>query len=223
LVKVKICGITNEEDALEAVKCGADFLGFVFVKGTPRFRDKNVVKQIVSNGLKEINPDVVCVGLFINEDLELVAENVNCCGLNCVQLHGDESPAYCNELKTLLLEKFDMSLAIIKSFKVDSEILPNGGYTTSDYNGVDYFVFDTFHPEIAGGTGSKFDLEVLEKETIAIKKPFFVAGGLNPRNVSYVIEKVSPYGVDVSTGVESILGKKDKNLLKEFIYNAKNV
>ncbi|MFH1395694.1 MAG: phosphoribosylanthranilate isomerase [Candidatus Omnitrophota bacterium] len=222
MVKVKICGITNQEDALEAVTCGADFLGFIFVKNTPRFVNKNIVKAILSSGFKKINPNLICVGLFKDEGLEEVADIINYCGLNCVQLHGAETPDYCARLKKVLCKEYGTLVTVIKSFKVGQEILPNGNYGIRDYESADYFVFDTFHPEIAGGTGTEFDTEVLKKEKVRIKTPFFIAGGLNPGNVSYVVKNILPYGVDVSSGVETIVGKKDKNLLKEFIYNAKN-
>ncbi|MBU1894351.1 MAG: phosphoribosylanthranilate isomerase, partial [Candidatus Omnitrophica bacterium] len=211
MVKVKVCGITNEEDAVEAVQCGADFLGFIFIENTTRFVEESVIKKIVSCNLRKTKQDIVFVGLFKDENLEKVTEKVNYCGLNCVQLHGDESPDYCARLKKVLLEEYDTALTVIKSFKVAEEILPNIDYSVRDYDSADYFVFDTFHSTLAGGTGTKFNVEVLKKKKWQIEKPFFVAGGLTPQNVSDVVKNIAPYGVDVSSGVESVPGKKDKN------------
>jgi phosphoribosylanthranilate isomerase len=215
MVKVKICGITNAEDAARACEYGADLLGFIFVEGTPRAVEKDTVKDIVSSIPAGVGENTEKVGLFRDESLGVVAETLMYCGLESVQLHGDESPDYCRELK----EKLPVN--IIKVFKVREDVLPAGSHVIDDYGDVDHFVFDTFHPETPGGTGSSFDWEVLLREKGRIKKPFFIAGGLDPANVAEAVRTVRPYGVDVSSGVEKVPGKKDENLLKEFIKNAK--
>jgi len=205
LVKVKICGITNLEDAVRACEYGADLIGFIFVKGTPRVVVAGDVEKILSGISPDLRGKVDRVGLFRDEKPEVVEEAVASCGLNCVQLHGSLKDALGRELK------------IIKTFKVKESILPAGGFGVKDYIDADFFVFDTFHPEIAGGTGVRFDWEVIKKEKPHIEKPFFVAGGLTPENVSDAVKTVCPYGVDVSSGVENSPGKKDGKLLKEFI------
>jgi len=219
-VKVKICGLTNLEDAAAACKYGADLLGFIFVKGTPRYIGN--IKNIILDLPAEVKSAAGIVGLFRDEELDEVAGIVSECGLDHVQLHGDETPEYCRELKDILQKKHNMALKIIKTFKVADAILPHGKYSFEDYENADYFVFDTFHPHVMGGTGLRFDWKVLIKERDRIKKPFFIAGGLTPENVPEAIKAVCPYGVDVASGVESSPGRKDEKLLKEFIHNAKN-
>ena len=217
MVKVKICGITNLKDAVKACEYGADLLGFIFVEGTPRCVDAEKTKKITS----ELPKGVSKVGLFKDTRLESVIEAFLYSDLDSIQLHGEESPDYCRTLKDLLGQEKHIQANIMKVFKVAEEILPIGSHGIEDYKDVDYFVFDTFHPEIAGGTGAKFDWEILNKEKNRINKPFFIAGGLGPANVSETVKVVSPYGVDVSSGVEKSPGIKDEKLLKEFIENAK--
>jgi phosphoribosylanthranilate isomerase len=221
MTKVKICGITNLDDAVKACEFGADLLGFIFVKGTPRNAEVDKVKGIVSGLPEELKDKVGKVGLFKDEDLKKVAETVISCGLDHVQLHGDESPDYCGKLKDKIWVEGDIRVKIIKVFKVKEEIMPIGEYSIGDYEKADFFVFDTYHPDIAGGTGKKFNWETLNREKERINKPFFIAGGLNPENVSKAVKTARPYGVDVSSGVEKTPGVKDEKLLKEFIKNAK--
>jgi phosphoribosylanthranilate isomerase len=221
MTKVKVCGITNSGDAMKACDLGADFLGFIFVKRTPRAVNKEAVREIVSlvSVESEAPHKPALVGLFKNEDLKKAAETVISCGLDHVQLHGDESPDYCAKLKDSIWVKGDIRIKVIKVFKVKEEIMPIGEYGLDDYTKADFFVFDTYHPVVAGGTGEGFDWKVLKQYDI--NKPFFIAGGLTPANVLEAVKAVSPYGVDVSSGVEKAPGIKDDKLLKEFIENAK--
>ncbi|RKY43140.1 MAG: N-(5'-phosphoribosyl)anthranilate isomerase [Candidatus Makaraimicrobium thalassicum] len=219
MVKVKICGLTNVKDASRACDYGADLLGFIFVKGTPRYVEN--IRDIISDLPPEVKNKTGRVGLFKDEELEEVARTVAGCDLDYVQLHGEERPDYCRALKNILRDRHNLSAKIIKTFKIRDRILPQGQYSPCDYEQADYFVFDTFHPEISGGTGRRFDWQVLIKERERIKKPFFIAGGLTPENVASAVKTVRPYGVDVSSGVEDLPGEKDENLLKEFIENAK--
>jgi phosphoribosylanthranilate isomerase len=138
-----------------------------------------------------------------------------------VQLAGSEKPAFCLELKTLIAEKHKKRINIIKTFKVGQEIMPYGPYGMDDYTEADFFLFDTYVPGLAGGTGKKFNWEAVAAKRGSIKKPFFLAGGLNAGNVSEAIAAVRPYGVDVSSGIEKRPGEKDPELLKEFVSNAK--
>ncbi|MGB2601157.1 MAG: phosphoribosylanthranilate isomerase [Candidatus Omnitrophota bacterium] len=216
MVKVKICGITSFEDADKACEYGADFLGFIFVKGTPRCIDPFEASDIIQK-LKERFDHVGMVGLFKDEDIVKVREVVSSCNLDHVQLHGGELPGYCRELKAVT------GVKIIKAFKVDGDILSHGSHRISDYADADYFVFDTYHPLVAGGTGVQFDWDALSGLNDDIRGRSFVAGGLAPDNVAEAVRTVKPYGVDVSSGVEESPGKKDDKLLKEFIENAKKV
>ena len=215
MTKVKICGITNSEDAIKACEYGADLVGFIFVQGTPRAVDIDVVKKIL---VDIADKQVGKTGLFKDHDLKKVIEIISGSDLDHAQLHGNETPEYCEELKQSFAGR---DKKIIKTFKVKDKILLSGDFGLSAYDMVDYFIFDAYHPEMAGGTGERFNWDVLVKENENIHKPFFLAGGLTAENVSQAVRTVRPYGVDVSSGVEKAPGKKDENFLKEFIENAK--
>ncbi len=217
--KVKICGITNPEDALKACEGGADLLGFIFIAGTPRYVYADKVNSIMNDFPDTIYRNVQKVGLFKDEKPGKIETAIKEAHLNAVQLHGKENPAYCSKIK----EYFGNRVEVFKVFKVKDSIMPCGEYMPSDYKDVDFFVFDTYHPEMDGGTGEKYDWSILANAKEKIDKPFFVAGGLNPGNVKEAIETIQPYGVDVSSGIEARPGEKDDKLLKEFIENAKDV
>lgn len=216
MVKVKICGITNAEDAMLACESGADLLGFVFVAQTPRAVERDKVKQIVSRVRERFGDKVSLVGLFKDEDPGVVESTLKECGLDHVQLHGDESEEYCAQLKARL-----PGIKIIKVFKVRHGIMPIAGKLPADYGSADIILFDTYHPSASGGSGTRFEIDALKKDMAGSKKPFFVAGGLKAVNVADVILEAKPNGVDVSSGVESSPGRKDAKILKEFIENAK--
>lgn len=213
MVKIKICGLTNLEDALKACEYGADLLGFLFAPESPRYVDVELVKKII----KEIPRGIEKVGLFKDQVLDEVVKNVIDCGLSAVQLHGNESPEYCGDLIDRL-EQEGRGIKVIKTFKVKYKILAS--MPLEAYEAADYYLFDTFHPKMMGGTGVKFDWEILKD--FKGERPFFLAGGLTPCNVEEAIKKVRPYGVDVSSGVERTIGEKDGKKVKEFIQNAKN-
>jgi phosphoribosylanthranilate isomerase len=211
-VRVKICGITSYEDASLAVTEGADLVGFVLVGASPRRVSVNEAKEIV----KKLPPGVAKVGLFRNEAPEKVVEAVCDAGFDHIQLHGEESPVYCHEVaKALSVRGKDVK--IIKVFRIGPG---SDGRRPEEYTlHSDLWLFDTFVRDIAGGSGEVFDwarLDGFKKE-----KLFFLAGGLTPENISEAVRTVRPYGVDVSSGVESSPGKKDRVKVKEFIQNAK--
>ena len=212
MTKVKICGLTNSEDALLACEFGADLVGFLFAEESPRFITPDEVKNIIL----KLPSDVGKVGLFKDHTLEVVKEDVMFCQLDHVQLHGSESPEFCRELRKILKTN-GRDITIIKTFKVKDTVL---GISPNEYDDVDYYLFDTYHPQMMGGTGIRFDWNVLKE--FSGNKPFFVAGGLDPENVAAAVAQLRPYGVDTSSGVEKVEGKKDKNKIKEFILNAKN-
>ena len=214
-MKVKICGITNEYDAAKACEYGADYLGFIFVQNTPRIVEPEKAKEITESLPRGVGK----VGLFMDNVIDKVADVVILCDLDHVQLHGGESPDYCRQLKEALGRR-GRDISIIKALRVSEKIL---GTSASEYIHADYFVFDTFQPGTPGGTGSKFNWDVLKEQRDEIEKPFFLAGGLNPENVAEAIRIVDPYGVDVASGVEKFPGRKNEYLLKEFIENAKNL
>ena len=196
-VRVKICGITSLDDALFAAECGADALGFVFWKKSPRFVEPAIVKAIV----KALPPFVSCVGVFVDEEASRANEIARQAGLSCVQLHGSETPEFCK-----LIE-----LRVVKAFRIKESADIS---RLSDYD-VSAFLLDSYSEGIPGGTGKVFDWDC----AIEAKKygRIILAGGLTPGNIEEALRKVGPYGVDVSSGVESSKGKKDWVKVKEFI------
>ena len=205
MTKVKICGITELRDALKAHELGADFVGFIFFENSPRKIDTTAASRII----KGLPDGLEKVGLFLNQDEEYVRRTARTCGLDILQLHGRETPEYCARLRK--------DFKIMKSFKIkDASSLED----VNDYDDVDFYLFDTYVKGMPGGTGKSFDWDLLKGKTF--KKGIFLAGGLKPENVAAAVGKVSPYAVDVASGVEKSPGKKDHRLLKEFIDNAKN-
>ncbi|MCK4248688.1 MAG: phosphoribosylanthranilate isomerase [Candidatus Omnitrophica bacterium] len=199
MIKIKICGITNLEDAQLAVESGADSIGFVFTKSPRRISplDAGLI-------IKEIPLSVDTVGVFVDETLQELDEIIRISHINTIQLHGLESPEYCSNFKS--------KVKVIKTFRVkDKEFLQKmSAYKT------DNFLLDTYISGQPGGTGKVFDWNLAA--TAARKYPnIILAGGLNPDNICEALNSVKPYGVDVSTGIEACPCKKDPVLLKEFI------
>ena len=205
--KIKICGITNSDDALAAVTAGADSLGFVFHKASPRYVTAEVVRRIVAT----LPPFVLPVGVFVNEDMKVVRDLMDACGLALAQLHGDESAAYCEQLGRPVLKA--IRLRDMGSFLSLAEYKGRAG--------VRGFVIDAYSETAYGGTGQTTDWSLAAEaaNTAAI----LLAGGLTSENVSEAIAKVRPYGVDVSSGVEASPGKKDHGKVKAFIQAVKLV
>jgi len=205
--KIKICGITNSDDARAAVTAGADALGFVFHKASPRYVTAEVVRRIVAT----LPPFVLPVGVFVNEDMKVVRDLMDSCGLALAQLHGDESAAYCEQLGRPMLKA--IRLRDMGSFLSLAEYKGRAG--------VRGFIIDTYSETAYGGTGQTTDWSLAAEaaNTAAI----LLAGGLTPENVSEAIVKVRPYGVDVSSGVELSPGKKDQGKVKAFIQAVKLV
>ncbi|NIP99100.1 MAG: phosphoribosylanthranilate isomerase [Nitrospinaceae bacterium] len=196
-VKIKICGMTNLDDARLAVENGADAVGFIFYKKSPRCVTEKTVKEINA----QLPPFIHRVGVFVNETAERINRIAASCGLSAVQLHGDESPAFCRKIKS----------RVIKAVRVENAAsLKN----LSRYP-VDGFLLDTFKKGQWGGTGQVFDWALAKraKQYGAV----IVAGGLNSRNVREAIRRVQPYGVDVSSGVERSPGIKDPKKIKAFL------
>jgi phosphoribosylanthranilate isomerase len=195
-VKVKICGITNLEDALTAVKLGAHALGFVFAP-SPR----QIAPQKVRKIIRAIPPFVKTVGVFVNEAPATIRGVKQHCGLDLVQLHGDESPAFCDELMPYT----------IKSVRIKDESFLQ---TSRAYHGkVRALLLDTYSKEKVGGTGKTFDWNL----AIKVKKmglPIILSGGLGPSNIDLAIHTVRPYAVDVNSGIEKYPGKKNPILMK---------
>lgn len=201
MVRIKICGITNLEDAEAAVEFGADALGFVFYSKSPRAISPDNARSIISS----LPPFINTVGVFVDEDKTSIEKIASYTGLNVIQLHGTEAPPACS-----------LSRKVIKAIRVkelaDLESLRN-------YSSVSAFLLDSYSPNSYGGTGQLFNWD------IAVEAKRFgniiLAGGLNHTNIENAIRTVKPYGIDVATGVEGIKkGKKDLMKLKLFLEKA---
>ncbi|OUB26182.1 N-(5'-phosphoribosyl)anthranilate isomerase [Bacillus thuringiensis serovar yunnanensis] len=200
-MKVKICGITDMETAKRACEYGADALGFVFAESkrkiTPK-RAEEIIQELPANVLK--------IGVFVNESVEVIQKIADECGLTHVQLHGDEDNYQIRRL----------NIPSIKSLGVTSESdMKNAqGYET------DYILFDSPKEKFHGGNGKIFSWELLGHMPKELRKKTILAGGLNALNIEEAIRTVRPYMVDVSSGVETE-GKKDVEKIKQFIIKAK--
>ncbi|MBN3038864.1 MAG: phosphoribosylanthranilate isomerase [Candidatus Omnitrophica bacterium] len=200
MAKVKICGITNKEDAMWVANLAADYLGMVFAKESNRSVSEKTAQEIA----EALPPYIEKVGLFVNEEPKRVEKILGQCGLNLLQFHGDETPEYCQQFKG--------KAKIIKAFRIKDEeslaLIPQ-------YD-VDFYLLDAFVEDQPGGTGTTFnwDLALRAKE---FGKPIFLAGGLNPDNIIEAIKKVEPYAVDVSSGVEASPRRKNVDLMQDFI------
>ncbi len=205
MLKVKICGITNVDDARAAADCGADAIGFIFCEKSPR----NVSPKAASGIVRGLPPFVTSVGVFVNERPERIKAIAEEIGLSCVQLHGEETAEECERVSGLTTARE------IKAVRVrgGKDIIGLENYRVSAY------LLDTFRNGVHGGTGGVFDCDI----AIEAKKKgrIILSGGLNPDNIVEAIRKVEPYGVDVCSGVELSPGKKDPAKLKSFIEKAK--
>ena len=200
MVLVKICGVTNLADAQAAVKAGAGALGFNFYARSPRYITPGAARLIVS----ALPPSVLTVGVFVNEaEPERVARTAAEAGVAAVQLHGDESPAYCAALA---------GRVVIKALRVGARFAPEqaSAYRTHA------ILLDAYSPREFGGTGEVFDW-ALARRTRALVSRLFLAGGLTPENVGAAIAAVRPFAVDVCSGVEAAPGRKDLSRLREFV------
>ena len=200
-VKVKVCGMTSLKDTLVAVEEGADAVGFIFYKKSPRSVTMKTVREIVL----ELPPFVDTVGVFVDETAEQINKIADYCNLDIIQLHGDESPTFCKKIRRKVIKAFrikDMqSVKKLSSFQVSG------------------FLLDTFSENLHGGTGKVFDWNL----ALPAKKfgPVIMAGGLTPNNVQQAVRQIRPYGVDVCSGVESEPGIKDHKKVRAFLNNAK--
>ena len=202
-LKVKICGITNVDDAKAAADAGADALGFMFFPPSPRNLTINMAAKIAGH----VSPFVLRVGVFVDPEPDFVFAAMSACGLNLLQFHGNESPEFCAQFGVMSMKAFRVrdaeSLVCLPQYRTDAYLL------------------DSYVAGRQGGTGEKFNWD-LAIEAKKHKKPIFLAGGLTPNNVAYAVTTVQPYGLDVSSGVESSPGRKDHQKIQAFISAAKN-
>ena len=195
MVRIKICGLNNLDDYRCAQELAVDYTGFIFYAKSPRFVEAVQAKQIVASGLDSRN---LRVGVFVNEEIQVVREVFRSVPLDIVQLHGDESPEYCQKL----------AMPCWKAIRVRDE--------TSLRNMEQYrceaFLLDTFSPNDYGGTGRSFDIEIA-KRALVKNENIIIAGGISKKNVTEVLA-VSPFAIDINSAVESAPGKKDQEKMK---------
>ncbi len=200
MTRVKICGITNVEDALAAIDAGAWALGFNFYRGSARYLTPHSARRII----EQLPSSVLSVGVFVNQGSPTsVAQAIDESGVGAAQLHGDESPAFCRALG---------QYKIIKALRV------NRGFTTeqaAEYQ-TDAMLLDAFCEQARGGTGKTFDWTVARRVRDCVPK-LILAGGLTVENVEAAVKAVEPYAVDVCSGVESAPGRKESHLMRAFV------
>ena len=200
MVRVKICGITNQEDAKLAVQLGAWALGFIFYKKSPR----SIAPSAAGKIIKRLPPFVAVVGVFVNEKQAVVRKTAEACGLTTLQFHGDETPAYCRKFK---------GYKIIKAFRFREGF----DFSLLSKFDVDAYLVDSYDPILYGGTGRPADWAAIAG--LKFNRPLIVSGGLNPRNVSGALGALHPFAIDVSSGVEENPGKKHPKLLVQLFKN----
>ena len=198
MTRVKVCGITNSEDAFCAVRLGASALGFVFYEKSPRFISPKEAREVISR----IPPFVTKVGVFVNAEADYLRKAKDIAGFDVYQFHGDETPEFCaafgeNYIKAVRVKNAE-SLNAVELYDTDA------------------FLFDAYSPDAYGGTGESFSWDVLSRRKLE-DKFVILSGGLNSDNVRDAVQKVNPYAVDVSSGVESSPGIKDHLKLKRFM------
>lgn len=203
MLKIKICGIANLKDALTSIKSGADTLGFIFYKKSPRYINPKEAKLIIQKLPSRINK----VGVFVDEKKDMVQKVAKQCKLNILQFHGNETPIYCQKFK---------EYKVIKVFRIKNK---NSLKDISKYK-VDYYLLDSYQKDKFGGTGKVFNWRLV-RLVKKFKKPIILSGGLNSDNVLEAIKKTKPHAIDLSSGVEKYPGKKDSALLKKLFKKIK--
>lgn len=201
-VKVKICGITNWPDARRAIDAGADFLGFNFYAGSPRYVAPAKARQIV----RRLPKGIASVGVFVNASEKSMLEIAQSVGLDRLQLHGDESPS--------TVERLGRSLPVIKALRVRKSLRAS---QLARFKHASALLLDGFDPALWGGTGKSFDWRLTHRARRTRTAKLFLAGGITPENVAQAIRTAKPYAVDVCSGVEAKPGKKDPKRLKSFM------
>ncbi|MCL4235768.1 MAG: phosphoribosylanthranilate isomerase [Deltaproteobacteria bacterium] len=204
-VRVKICGVTQPEQAREIERLGAEYLGVVFAKSKRR------VSTDVAKRIRDAAPNVQLVGVFVNERISTICEIALDVGLDAVQLHGDEEPDVIEDLSDVA--------EIIKAVPVDRALSPDDEAIAAWPE----ILLDTPDSKLRGGVGRRFDIELATALAGIARPRLFVAGGLDPDNVAEVVRRLRPFAVDVSSGVESAPGVKDMAAVANFIRNAKAV
>lgn len=201
--KIKICGITEKTDAIDASELGVDALGFVFYKPSSRYIDPENAGKIID----ALDPFLTRVGLFVDASAEEINLAIRKSKVNCLQFHGDETEGFCNQFGLPYIKSIAMRDGVVLIENCDI------------YSTASALLLDTYSDKLKGGTGQKFDWRKIPEK---LPLPIIVAGGLNNNNVSNLINTVNPYGVDISGGVEIKKGKKDYAMMRDFILGVNN-
>ncbi len=206
MTKVKICGITNLEDALLSAKFGADALGFNFYEKSPRYISPEKAREII----EQLPGEILKVGVFVNESLDKIIEIAETARFDAIQLHGEETPEFAREIKA------KTNLEIIKAFRVSENFKPED---VLPYE-VDAVLLDAYSPKEQGGTGKTFDWGIAKKVREIFPK-MYLAGGLSTKNVGEAILNIRPFAVDACSLLESEKGLKNEEKTCEFISKVK--
>ena len=195
-MRIKICGIKQPEQGKAIAIAGATALGFICVPNTPRYVTKQQIRAVVEQLPKQIDQ----IGVFANSSVEEICQIVEFAGLTGVQLHGDESPEFCHQLRSML-----PGIEIIKALRIkNSQALEQ---VEIYFSSVDTLLLDAYNPQMLGGTGATLDWKTLQQFQPGC--PWLLAGGLTPDNVLDALKQVNPNGIDLSSGVERAPGDKD--------------
>jgi phosphoribosylanthranilate isomerase len=195
MMRIKICGITNLNDALLCQSLGVDAIGFIFYPGSKRYVPPEQVEDIVN----QVSPLLLKIGVFVNEQADMVNHIIRTCHLHGAQLHGDESPQFIQEIH----------YPVIKAFRIDNQF----NFSVMNAYKNCSFLLDTYSPDVYGGSGESFDWNCIPAR---LRSTCMLAGGISADNIQQVFKKVKPAGVDLSSAVESTPGKKDPEKLKAF-------
>jgi len=214
---VKICGITNIEDAHVAAQAGADFLGFIFYEPSPRYVDPTIVKAIITT-LQQLPSVPRTVGVFVNASAKTVQQTMESCHLDLAQLHGDEPPEFVQQFANRAYKALRP-----QSLKEAEQLVNRYNQSTlvNRESQIPQFLLDAYHPNLYGGTGQVTDWSMAAH--IARDYPIMLAGSLTPANVIEAIKQVQPWGVDVSSGVEANKGKKAHEKVRAFVIAVKSM
>ena len=206
---IKICGITNEEDALYCGAKGAHFLGFIFYEKSPRYVTPERAGEIIK-AVKVRFPEILATGVFVNASEGEILSVAESAGLDVVQLHGDESPDFVDNLKKLFHQRHPGKIKIIKALRIRTrdDLEASLAYKS------DWLLFDSYRKGEYGGTGEVFNWKLLED--FSQRERLFLSGGVGPENVVQALEQVKPFGVDLSSSLEASRGKKDKKRVDDF-------
>ena len=203
-VRVKVCGITRSEDAIAAVQCGVDAIGFVFWPHSARYIDPESARRIA-----EVIPPFICtVGVYVDPDAAWVEETARVAKLNLLQFHGDESPEFCNQFPQPYIKAIRV--------KPDADLLQYA----QRYGAAKGLLLDTYAADMPGGTGHAFNWQLIPQQ---LSLPLILSGGLNPDNVARAIKQTQPWAVDVSSGVEASKGIKDEKKIIAFMQGVKQL